>query len=182
MLIVSHFVLRLAHHPHHCYATGPYKVHDEKRGEEQEQDIQNRCVIPLYALCDSDNIAVLRNNSQGGKQEFDDISSGGHRNIECQQDKAHHLPSIVFAIDIQNRQDDEIGKDEADDATEADAIPSKVRSISDTPSHNISERDIDKIVWPLLKGGLTVRAIAERANTSPATVGRSRKWWERQAE
>ncbi len=56
--------------------------------------------------------------------------------------------------------------------------PSKVRSIADAPSRETGERDIDKIVWPFLNSGLTVRAIAERAETSTATVGRSRKRWD----
>ena len=59
------------------------------------------------------------------------------------------------------------------------SVPSsKVRSIADAPSHRTAERDIDKIIWPLLNSGLTVRAIAERAGISTATVGRSLKRWD----
>jgi DNA-binding NarL/FixJ family response regulator len=57
---------------------------------------------------------------------------------------------------------------------------SNVRSITEATARKTGkrERDIDKIIWPLLNSGMTVRAIAERANTSTATVGRSRKRWE----
>jgi hypothetical protein len=60
---------------------------------------------------------------------------------------------------------------------------SNVRSITEAASRKQQmggkgEREIDKRIWPLLNSGMTVRAIAERANTSAATVGRSRKRWE----
>jgi hypothetical protein len=54
---------------------------------------------------------------------------------------------------------------------------SKVRSITDTPSRQRGTQEIDKVVWPLLNTGMTVRAIAAKANTSTATVGRSRQRW-----
>jgi transposase len=58
-----------------------------------------------------------------------------------------------------------------------------VRSITEAASRKQQtggkgEREIDKRIWPLLNSGMTVRAIAERVNTSTATVGRSRKRWE----
>lgn len=59
--------------------------------------------------------------------------------------------------------------------------PSNVRSITEAAlrkTGNKGEHEIDKIVWPLLNSGMTVRAIAHKANTSTATVGRSRKRWE----
>ena len=40
-------------------------------------------------------------------------------------------------------------------------------------------KEVDEVVWPLLNTGMTVRAIAQCAGTSTATVGRSRKRWER---
>ena len=61
--------------------------------------------------------------------------------------------------------------------------PSNVRSITEATSRkqhtgNKGEREIDKIIWPLLNSGMTVRAIADKADTSTATVGRSRKRWD----
>jgi hypothetical protein len=49
----------------------------------------------------------------------------------------------------------------------------QTQALSRTP-----QREIDDIIWPLLNRGMSVRAIAEKANTSTATVGRSRKRWE----
>lgn len=54
----------------------------------------------------------------------------------------------------------------------------KVRSIAEARRQSGSGvREIDQVIWPLLEQGLSVRAIAARANTSTATVGRSRKRW-----
>ncbi len=58
----------------------------------------------------------------------------------------------------------------------------KVRSISEAPSRKRAaaggRQEIDKVIWPLLNIGMSVRAIAAQANTSSATVGRSRKRWD----
>ncbi len=60
---------------------------------------------------------------------------------------------------------------------------SKVRSITEAASRKRAavggKQEIDKIIWPLLNTGMTVRAIATKANTSTATVGRSRQRWEK---
>lgn len=58
----------------------------------------------------------------------------------------------------------------------------KVRSISEAPSRKRAaaggRQEIDKVIWPLLTTGMSVRAIAAQVNTSTATVGRSRKRWD----
>jgi DNA-binding NarL/FixJ family response regulator len=56
----------------------------------------------------------------------------------------------------------------------------KVRSITEAASRKRATgetQEIDKVIWPLLNTGLSVRAIAAKVNTSPATVGRSRQRW-----
>ncbi len=58
--------------------------------------------------------------------------------------------------------------------------PTKVRSITEAASRKLAsggEREIDKIIWPLLDAGKSVRAIALQTTTSPGRVGRSRKRW-----
>lgn len=58
------------------------------------------------------------------------------------------------------------------------AVSPKVRSIAEVASRKqTGEREIDKIIWPLLNVGMSVRAIAAEANTSAATVGRSCQRW-----
>lgn len=56
----------------------------------------------------------------------------------------------------------------------------KVRSITEAASHKRksgSEYEIDKIIWPLLDAGQSVRAIAVQTTLSAGRVGRSRKRW-----
>jgi hypothetical protein len=59
----------------------------------------------------------------------------------------------------------------------------KVRSTTEAASRKRAAaggtQEIDKVIWPLLNTGMTVRAIATRANTSTATVGRSRQRWKK---
>lgn len=58
--------------------------------------------------------------------------------------------------------------------------PAKVRSITEAPSRKRksgSEYEIDKIIWPLLDAGRSVRAIATQTTLSAGRVGRSRKRW-----
>ena len=57
----------------------------------------------------------------------------------------------------------------------------KVCSITEAPSRKRAAgggQEIDKVIWPLLNTGMSVRQIAAQVNTSTATVGRSRKRWE----
>jgi len=59
----------------------------------------------------------------------------------------------------------------------------KVRSLSEAAAlrkrvdGGTGKQEIDGTIWPLLDAGLSVRTIATRADTSTATVGRSRKRW-----
>ena len=69
---------------------------------------------------ESNNIAVLRDDPKRRKQELDHIASSSHRDVEGDENVAHDLPSIIFAVNVQNRQNDQIGKDEADDSAKAD--------------------------------------------------------------
>lgn len=65
-------------------------------------------------------------------------------------------------------------------ASPAPASP-KIRSITEAASRKRTTtsgtQEIDKVIWPLLHSGLSVRVIASQANTSTATVGRSRQRW-----
>lgn len=59
----------------------------------------------------------------------------------------------------------------------------KVHSIAEAASCRRAAangpQEIDKVSWPLLNAGMSVRAIAAQANISTATVGRSRQRWEK---
>src|SRR2546421_6425789 len=47
-------------------------------------------------------------------RKLDHVTLRNHRHIERDKDIAHALPAIVLAVDVQNRQNDQISKDEAE--------------------------------------------------------------------
>jgi DNA-binding NarL/FixJ family response regulator len=58
----------------------------------------------------------------------------------------------------------------------------KVRSITEAASRKraaagTGKQEVDKVIWPLLDTGLSVRTIATQTTISAGTVGRSRKRW-----
>jgi predicted transcriptional regulator len=58
--------------------------------------------------------------------------------------------------------------------------PTKVRSITEAASRRRAasgNQSIDKIIWPLLDAGQSVRTIASQTTISAGRVGRSRKRW-----
>lgn len=71
---------------------------------------------------------------------------------------------------------------ETRDALASTEAPSKVRSITEAASRRRAAsggtQEADRIIWPLLDSGLSVRVIAARTGISAGTVGRSRKRWD----
>src|SRR5579859_5891286 len=122
-LVMIHLMGRHTHHFQHGGAARSEEADHEYGGDEQEDNVEHGGVVPLDAASQGDDIAVLWNDPQGLKQEFDHIASSCHGDIEGQQNIAHNLPAIVFAIDVQDWQDDQIGKDEADNSTKANPAP-----------------------------------------------------------
>ncbi len=62
-----------------------------------------------------------------------------HRAIESSKQEAGHLQSVVLAINVQDRKNDQIGKDERDHATETDAAIPEHRG-----QRNIADRAYER--------------------------------------
>lgn len=118
-VVVCHGMLWFIHHLEHWQATGSDKSDNKHCCHHQEDDIQHRCIVPLDALSDSNNIPVLWDNPKRLKQKFDNISSRCHRDVKGHQNIAHHFPTVVFTINVENGKNNQIGKDEAHDTTKA---------------------------------------------------------------
>src|SRR5579884_1850138 len=118
---VSHFSGGMVHHAYHRQAAAAYEADYHPSGQDEKKDIKDGCVVPLYALGNGDDVAVLWHKAQRLEEDFDDIARQYHRDVECHQNVAHNLPAIVFAVDVEDGQDNQIGKDEADNASETDA-------------------------------------------------------------
>src|SRR5579875_1570401 len=119
-LVVTHLPSFLVHHPQHGRSTSLQEADDQHGGEDQEEDVEDRGIVPLHACGDGSYVAVLRNYPKSRKQELHRVASSSHGEIEGDEDKAHDLPAIIFAIDIQDRNNDQVGKNEADHAAKAD--------------------------------------------------------------
>jgi hypothetical protein len=89
------------------------------------------------------------------------------------------ITSVVEAV-FQKSQ--AVSRERKSASCSADFSP-KVRSITEAASRRSAStggvQEIDKVIWPLLNTGLSVRAIAAKAEISTATVGRSRQRWEK---
>src|SRR2546425_12071914 len=120
-VVVSHVVLWFIHHLEHWQATSTDKPDHKHCCYDQEDDIKHRGIVPLDALSDSNNIAVLWDKPKRLKQKFDHVSSRCHRDVKGHQNIAHHFPTIVFAINVENGKNYQVGKDEADDTTKANS-------------------------------------------------------------
>ena len=66
------------------------------------------------------------------EQEVDDQPGGSHRGVEGHEQERGHTPAVVLAVDVEDRQDDQVGEDERDHAAETDPA---------VPQHG-SERDV----------------------------------------
>src|SRR5215470_15456793 len=112
---MRHFLGWFAHHAKHRYATGADKSNNQHGCQNQKDDIEDRGVVPLDPLRESSNIAVLWNDAKRIEKELYNIAGGCHRNVEGEQDVAHHPPAIVLAVNVEDGQDDQVRENETDD-------------------------------------------------------------------
>src|ERR1043166_7565393 len=75
---------------------------------------------------------MLWDKAEQLKQQFNDQRRARHREIKAADNKPGHFPAIVLSIDVDDRQDNQIGVNKCDHAAETDAA---------VPEHG-RERDI----------------------------------------
>src|SRR5947199_7717355 len=110
-----------SHFAEHVRPPGLQETDDQRRGEKQEGNVQERGVVPGERGFDDLRPPMLRNDAKRLEAELDRERGEHHRGVEDAGDRGHHLPIVVPAIDVQDRQHDQIGEEEADHAAEADA-------------------------------------------------------------
>src|SRR5258707_11904230 len=120
-LLLIHFVCWHTHHFQHGGSARAEKPDYQYSSDNQEDNIEHGGIVPLHAFADCGHVAVLWDNPQRGKQELDHIAGSSHCHIECHENVTHDLPSVVFAVDVQDRQNDQICKDEADHTAKANS-------------------------------------------------------------
>src|SRR5437016_745335 len=103
------------HHAQHHGASCAQEADYEQSGQGKKDDVENGGVVPTKPFGNGCYAAILGNDPQSSEEKLDDIASGGHGDVEGQQDKAHDFLAVILAIDVQQRQDNQVGEDEADD-------------------------------------------------------------------
>lgn len=108
-----------AYHLQHSRSARAEKADHQHGSNEQEDDVEHGGIIPLHPFSDPGHIAVLWDNPQCREQELNHIACCGHRHIEGDENIAHDLLAVVFAVDVQDWQDDQVGKNEAHHTSKA---------------------------------------------------------------
>src|ERR1700751_5568098 len=61
---------------------------------------------------------IQRDEIEGAEHAIDNRCSNRHRDIEGDKQERGHLQSIIFSVDVQNRQNDQVRENEGDDTAE----------------------------------------------------------------
>src|SRR5258706_4749956 len=82
-LVVSHLMFLGIHHAQHWQPTCADKAYNQHCCQHQKNDVEDRRIVPLDALGDGNDIAVLGNDTKHPEQELDNISCCRPVHIEC---------------------------------------------------------------------------------------------------
>src|SRR5690242_1913441 len=121
--MMRHLVCWFIYHAQHRYATCADKADYHHSCQHKKDDIQDRRVVPLYSLCDRNNIAILWDNIQRAEKELYNIPSCYHSYIEGDKNVNHHLPTVIFAINVKDGQGNQVCKDKTHHAAKTNAAP-----------------------------------------------------------
>src|SRR5690348_8443254 len=126
-VVVGSAIRRLraaAHHLEHRAAARTEETYQQRRGQQQEHDVEHRGVVPLHARVADLRVPGRRDEPEAAEQELDDVSGYDHGGVEDPEYGQHHPGAVVLPVDDQDRNDDQVGEDERDHAAEADpAVP-----------------------------------------------------------
>src|SRR5258708_6135074 len=126
---------RSVHHAQHREAAGFQEPPYQQARENEKGDVEPGRVVPSDGSLNDVSVPLCRDKTEGPEYQFDNQRRRSHRRVEGDKQEAGHPPSVVFAIDVQDRENDQIGEDERDYTTETDAAVPK-----DSSQRNISNR------------------------------------------
>src|SRR5207249_2624479 len=106
------------HHLEHGAGAGAEEAHQQGGGEQQEDDVEDGGVVPGDGGLGDPGVPFGGDQSEAAEGELDDIGAGDHGGVEDGQQGEHHLGAVVLPVDDQDRDDDQVGKDERDDTAE----------------------------------------------------------------
>src|SRR5258708_20589603 len=80
-----------------------------QHGRENEKgDVEPGRVIPSDGGLNHARVALCRDETEGTEDQFHDQRGAGHRSVERREQKDSPLPSVISAIDVHDREDDQI--------------------------------------------------------------------------
>ncbi len=96
----------------------------QDRGEEPEDDVQPRGVVPCDALVGDLRGVGARYQAKAAEDDLDHVPGRHHRRVERAEYERGHPRPVVLAVDVEDRGDDQVGEQERDHPAEADpALP-----------------------------------------------------------
>jgi hypothetical protein len=112
---------RSVHHAQHRGAARFQESPDQQACENEKGNVEPRCVVPYDGSFSHPRVTLCGNETQSPEYQFDNKRRARHRRVEGDEQKSSHLQPVIFAIDVQDPENDQISKDECDQATETDA-------------------------------------------------------------
>src|SRR5258708_32691728 len=109
------------HHAQHREASCFEETPNQNGREYEKDDIEPGRVVPYEGGLSHASVTLSRDLPQGAEYQFDNKRGTRHRCVERDEQEAGHLQPVILAIDVQDRETDQIGEDERDHATETDA-------------------------------------------------------------
>ena len=95
-------------------------------------------------------VALRAREAQPLEDELHDQAGRDHGRVEGGDEEAGHPPAVVPAVDVDDRQDDQVGEDERQHAAEADPAVPEDRGERDVPDRADEAQDGDQRTyeWP----------------------------------
>src|SRR5258707_8726635 len=102
---------------HHAQHRGTARFQDppnQQACESEKRDVEPGRVVPCDGGLNHARVALCRDETKSPEYQFDDQRGTRHRRIEGDKQEAGHLQSVIFAVDVQDRENNQIGEDECD--------------------------------------------------------------------
>src|SRR5205085_2100030 len=105
---------------------------------------QHRRVVPVHARLDDLRVPLVARQVEALEEELDDEPCGDHRRVEAPEQERGHPPAVVLAVDVEDREHDQVGEDEREDAAEADPAVPEDRRERHVPDRADEAQDRDR--------------------------------------
>jgi len=101
----------LVHHSQHRQPACPDKAPDKYRRQREEDDVQHGRLVEVHPGHLDLRVGPCSRQPETLEEELDDQAGGGHRGVEADEQEAGHAPAVVLAVDVDDRQHDQVGED-----------------------------------------------------------------------